>query len=251
MKPLVSVLALLWVLSAGCLSVMAQASNSTADIEQLKLILSQQQKALEQQQAQIRALQSALAEQQKMLVDVVQGRASVSALVPAVYRKSDDNLQAQSEPTPVPGEQQSLTPQQERVEQELQRGPEIADVTPTTPALELGPAKVRLLGYPALTMLWRSVNNGGNVATNFGNIPFDNTVAGTTSEFRVSPQTSRLGVRVDADLKSSTVAGYFEMDFIGAPVGGNLVTQSGYPFRIRQAWFDWSKGNWEITGGQL
>jgi hypothetical protein len=41
------------------------------------------------------------------------------------------------------------------------------------------------------------------------------------------------------------------MDFVGAPVGGNLVTQSGYPFRIRQAWFDWRKGKWEMTGGQL
>jgi hypothetical protein len=140
---------------------------------------------------------------------------------------------------------------QEQVEQELQRGPEIADVTPTTPALKLGPAKLRLIGYPALTTVWRSTNNGGNVATNFNNIPYSNTVPGTTSELRLSPQNTRLAIRVDADLKSSYAAGYFEMDFVGAPVGGNLVTQSGYPFRIRQAWFDWRKSKWEITGGQL
>lgn len=249
-KPLVPILTLVWTLSVGCLSVTAQTSSTGAEIERLKLIVGKQQDALEQQQTQILALQSALAEQKKMLVSLVQGGTSGAKPVPAVYR-ADNGSQAQSEPSAVPNEQPPLTPQQSQVEQELQRGPEIADVTPTTPALKLGPANIRLVGYPALTMLWRSVNNGGNVATNFNNIPFDNTVAGTTSEFRASPQSTRLGVRVDTDLKSSSVAGYFEMDFIGAPVGGNLVTQSGYPFRIRQAWFDWSKDNWEITGGQL
>ncbi|HEY6385651.1 MAG TPA: hypothetical protein VIX91_08230 [Candidatus Acidoferrum sp.] len=246
----VPVLALLWVISAGCLSATAQTSSSTAELEKLKLIVGQQQKALEQQQAQILALQSALAEQKKMLVSVM-GRTSDGTLVPAVDRKTDNDLQAQNEPPPVPSEQQALTPEQTQVEEDLQRGPEIADVTPTTPALRLGPAKIRLIGYPALTTLWRSSNNGGNVATNFNNIPYDNTVLGTTSEFRLSPQSTRLALRVDADLKTSQVAGYFEMDFVGAPVGGNLVTQSGYPFRIRQAWLDWRKGKWEMTGGQL
>jgi hypothetical protein len=93
-----------------------------------------------------------------------------------VDRKVDNDPQTHSAPSPVPSGQQSLTPEQVQVEEELQRGPEIADVTPTTPALELGPAKIRLIGYPALTSVWRSTNNGGNVATNFNNIPFDNTV---------------------------------------------------------------------------
>jgi len=258
MKPIVP-LALLWVLSAGGLSLTAQTPNSTADIEQLRSIvgeqqrtLEQQQKGLEQQQAQILALQSALAEQKKMLLKAVQVETNGATLVPAADRKAGNDLQSQSEPTSLSSEQPPLlTPQQEQVQEELQRGPEIADVTPTTPALQLGPAKVRLIGYPALTTVWRSINNGGNVATNFNNILYDNTVPGTTSEFRLSPQNSRLAVRIDADLKSSNVAGYFEMDFVGSPVGGNLVTQSGYPFRIRQAWLDWSKGKWEMTAGQL
>ena len=45
----------------------AQNSSNSAEIENLKLIVDQQQKALEQQQAQIQALQSALTEQKKML----------------------------------------------------------------------------------------------------------------------------------------------------------------------------------------
>lgn len=247
----VPALTLLGILSVSCRSVMAQTSTGMAEIEKLKSILDQQQKALEQQQAQILALQSALAEQKKMVQSVMRTATSGDTPNPRTDPKRDKNEQAQGEAPPISGAQQPLTPQQVQVEEELQRGPEIADVTPTTPALQLGPAKIRLIGYPALTGVWRSNNNGGNVATNFNNIPFDNTVPGTTSEFRLSPQNTRLALRVDADLKSSQVAGYFEMDFVGAPVGGNLVTQSGYPFRIRQAWLDWKKGKWEITGGQL
>jgi hypothetical protein len=225
----------------------AQTSSSATEFENLKLIVGQQQRALEQQQAQILALQSALAK----LGNVVQGRTSDVTLVPATDPKAADDLQTPRAQLLAPTEPPPLAPVQEQVEQQLQRGPEIADVTPTTPALKLGPAKLRLIGYPALTTVWRSTNNGGNVATNFNNLPYSNTVPGTTSELRLSPQNTRLAIRVDADLKSSYAAGYFEMDFVGAPVGGNLVTQSGYPFRIRQAWFDWRKGKWEMTGGQL
>ena len=250
MKRMVPVFGLFGVISASCLSATAQDSSRTEDIDKLKSIVGQQQKTLEQQQAQIVALQSALAEQKRMLVDMAERRTSGSTVDPPAYGEADNELQVQSQQLPV-ADVQSLTPAQQQVEEELQRGPEIADVTPTTPALQLGPAKIRLIGYPALTMVWRSTNNGGNVATNFNNIPYSNTVPGTTSEFRLSAQSTRLALRVDADLKSSVAAGYFEMDFVGAPVGGNLVTQSGYPFRIRQAWFDWRKGKWAMTGGQL
>jgi hypothetical protein len=149
MKPVVP-LALLWVLSAGGLSLTAQTPNSTADIEQLRSIvgeqqrtLEQQQKGLEQQQAQILALQSALAEQKKMLLKAVQVETNGATLVPAADRNAGNDLQSQSEPTSLSSDQPPLlTPQQEQVQEELQRGPEIADVTPTTPALQLGPAKV-------------------------------------------------------------------------------------------------------------
>ena len=235
----------------------AQTSSDTGDLERLKSVVGSQQQLLEQQQAQIQALQLALAEQKQILAGIVQQRTEGAKQLPAVTEANADVHLSAEMRTQTPQSQAFLAVQQpspveqEQVEAELQRGPEIADVTPTTPALQLGPAKIRLIGYPALTTVWRSTNNGGNVATNFNNIPFNNTVPGTTSEFRLSAQSTRLAIRVDADLKSSYTAGYFEMDFVGAPVGGNLVTQSGYPFRIRQAWFDFKRDKWEITGGQL
>ncbi len=244
--------------------VLAQSSNNTQELEQLRSLVMAQQKALAEMQAQIQMLQSAIAEQNKKLTSVGGGDAGASKPAPAtdyaqagITARSDPNQytpsQAQSaqaaasEPPATPSEQE-----QKAVGEELQRGPEIADITPDTPALNLGPAKVRLIGYPAMTTIWHSANSGGNVGTDFADVPFDNTVAGTTSEFRVSPQSTRLGLRVDADLKSSYAAGYFEMDFAGAPLAGNVaVTSSSYPLRIRQAWLDWGKGKWELAGGQM
>jgi hypothetical protein len=119
------------------------------------------------------------------------------------------------------------------------------------PALKLGPANVQLLGYVALTGFGRSTNSGGNVGTSFGDIPYSNTAPGNVTEFRLSSQSTRLAIRADADLPSSKVAGYFEMDFSGQVPGDVAVTSSSYGFRIRQAWMDYQAGKFEITGGQM
>src|SRR5271165_4680085 len=158
MKSLVSCLLVSVLLPATSLSVLAQSSPATTDIEQLKSLVGAQQKALEQQQAQIEKLQSALAEQQQMLIGVVQNSNSNPRLMPAVdrtadLRAGDYNSQtpqdAQTQPAP-PAEELTLE-QQEEQQGELERGPEIADPKPDTPALNLGPAKLRVLGYPSMT----------------------------------------------------------------------------------------------------
>jgi hypothetical protein len=242
---------------SGCPLLPAQTSSDAGELEQLKPVVRSQQNLLEQQQAQIQALQSALAEQKQMLLGIVQWRTQGATPVQAVAEANADYhiaapVQTQTSASQAaPVDQEPPLVEQEKVGEELQRGPEIADITPDTPALKLGPAKVRLIGYPATTTLWRSTNSGGSVGTNFANLPFNDTVPGTTSEFRVSPQSARLALRVDADLESNNAAGYFEMDFGGVPNAGNIaVTGSSYSFRIRQAGFDWGKGKWELAGGQ-
>jgi len=261
--------AVLFLILAECPLSLSQTADNSADIQQLKSQVLSQQAVLEQQQAQIHELQSALARQERMLFNAVRGGTGGALLTPVDDRLVDllnpqgasgaqqqetppsESPQLPSEP-PIVASEGPLTPEQQQVQDELQRGPEIADITPETPALRLGPAQIRLLGYPAMTMLWRSVNSGGNVGTSFGSIPYSNSVAGNTSEFRISPQSTRLALRADADLKTSYAAGYFEMDFGGSPIADNVaVTSSSFPFRIRQAWFDWGRGKWELTGGQL
>ena len=254
----VVVLAMQCVLVLGSTALMAQTPANSSEINELKSLITTQQKALEQEQAQIQQLQSALAEQQVMLLGVVQKNTGPPQYVPAVdrtvdLRAGDYNPQtpqeAQNQPAQAP---EDLTLEQQEAQQDvLQRGPEIADAKPDTPALKLGAAKVRILGYPAMTALFRSTNSGGNVGTSFANLPFGNAWQGNTSEFRISPQSTRLALRADLSIGDTKAAGYFEMDFGGSPNPGNVaVTSSSYSFRLRQAFFDWKPGNWEITGGQ-
>src|SRR5215469_18310096 len=203
----------------GCKILPAQTSSGTAEVDQLKSMVTAQQKTLEHQQSQIEALQKALAEQRALFEQALQeNREGNPALLSTLYQPGTSGTgtaMQDPEKQAVPSDQQPLTPEQKKVQEELQRGPEIADVTPDTPALKLGPAEIRLLGYPALTGVYRSTNAGGNVGTGFTSVPFDNTVQGNTSEFRLSPQSTRLALRVDADLQTSRAAGYFEMDFGG------------------------------------
>ena len=51
------------------------------------------------------------------------------------------------------------------------------------------------VGYIAFTSVTRSTNTGNATATNFGAIPFDNTIAGAIGETRLTAQNTRLGLR--------------------------------------------------------
>jgi hypothetical protein len=139
----------------GCKILPAQTSSGTAEVDQLKSMVTAQQKTLEHQQSQIEALQKALAGQRALLEQALQEiREGNPALLSTVYQPGTSGTAAAMqapEKQAVPSDQEPLTPEQKKVQEELQRGPEIADVTPDTLALKLGPAKIRLLGYPALT----------------------------------------------------------------------------------------------------
>ena len=168
---------------AGCPLLPAQTSMQAVELEQLKSMVRSQQTMLEQQQAQIQALQLALAEQKQILEGIVPPRTQEGKQVPAATRVTSTGPMAPATPTQAMGaqavDQEPPLAEQEKIGEELQRGPEIADITPNTPALQLGPAKIRLLGYPAMNYIVAFHRAPvGNMATNFANLPFDDTVPG-------------------------------------------------------------------------
>jgi septal ring factor EnvC (AmiA/AmiB activator) len=70
-----------FVLITSSVSVLGQGSSMT-DTDQLRAQMNSQQKLLEQQQARIQALESALAEQQRVLAKVLQSHANGAMPVP-------------------------------------------------------------------------------------------------------------------------------------------------------------------------
>jgi hypothetical protein len=118
---------------------------------------------------------------------------------------------------------------------------EIAEERPEGPAVNVGPARLRIGGYLGVTGIYRSTNSGGGPGTSFGSIPYQDNVRGNVSETRLSAQSSRISIRVDADFAEQErprfrrLSGYFEMEFSGTTPGTVAVTSSSAGFRLRQA----------------
>lgn len=125
------------------------------------------------------------------------------------------------------------------------------DATTVPPYLRLGGVCIMPVGFMDLTAIWRDKDAGSAIGSSFGSIPYANTVAGNLSEFRFSPQNSRIGFRIDGDWKGAHFMGYNEFDFLGTSASNGIgVTNGAFVPRIRLFWVDVRKGQWEFLGGQ-
>ncbi len=119
---------------------------------------------------------------------------------------------------------------------------------------KLGDAYFTPVGFMDMTSVTRSTNPGSGIGTNFGSIPYSNAQAGALSESRLSPQNSRIGMRIDTGFGDYKVMGYWESDFLGQlgnpPNGGLAVSSNPYVFRMRLYWVDIMKGKNEFLAGQ-
>ena len=133
-------------------------------------------------------------------------------------------------------------------------GQEVAGEAAQGQALDIGPAQLRFGGYVGVTGLYRSTNSGGGPGTAFAAIPYEDTLAGSVSETRLTAQSSRLSIRVDApfpEARFRQMAGYFEMDFSGDTPGNIAVTASSAGFRLRQAFAEAQYGqHFVVAAGQ-
>jgi len=119
----------------------------------------------------------------------------------------------------------------------------------------IGTATVVPVGFMDFTSVIRSTNTGNGIGTNFGSIPVSTptTVQSHLTENRFSIQNSRIGARVDADVKGTHVIGYWESDFLGGATAAipnlNVSTNSAL-FRLRLFWVDVRRDKFEVLGGQ-
>jgi hypothetical protein len=122
------------------------------------------------------------------------------------------------------------------------------DVSPLQ--FRIGSATIQPIGFMDFTTVWRSHDGGSGIGTNFAGIPYGNTFQDNLSEFRFSMQNSRIGFRVDADVKGAHVMGYMESDFLGNNPGNVGVSSNSNTLRSRLYWVDLRKDKWEVLGGQ-
>lgn len=123
-------------------------------------------------------------------------------------------------------------------------------------SLRVGDASLTPVGFVDFTSVFRDTTAGSNIGTNFGSFPY-RTPASTPanlSEFRFSPQNSRIGMRLDTIVKGTKVLTYWESDFLAGinnpPAGNIAVSTNSYPLRLRLFWVDLKRSKWEILAGQ-
>jgi hypothetical protein len=126
-----------------------------------------------------------------------------------------------------------------------------AEPSPPPLQIKIGDASLTPLGFMDMTNTYRSTNAGTSLQTNFGSIPYNNTVQGRLTEDKLSAANSRLGFRVDAVAKGYNLIGYFEGDFVGGVASNNTqISSDSLLFRIRLYWVDARKGPFEVLAGQ-
>jgi hypothetical protein len=133
---------------------------------------------------------------------------------------------------------------------------EVAGQQPQGAAIEMGPAKLRIGGYVGLTAITRSTTSGGGTGTRFAEIPYSDTLDGNVSNTRLTAESSRLSIRVDADFPDDrprfrALSGYFEMDFSGVTPGNVEITSTSAGMRLRHAFAEVRyRTSWFLSVGQ-
>src|SRR5271166_478118 len=208
---------------------------SSEEFERLKAQLAVQQQQIEQ-------LRLALEAQQKIL-----NRATAPA--------TDEKQSGFSLPSPTLGEVATTSPvipgsgnavPSSVVNSKMSQGGD----APSPLQLKIGDTYLLPYGWMDLTYVFRSKNMGSGIGSNFAAVPFANTVAGKQYDGQLSPQNSRLGLRLDTIVHGAKVLGLFETDFLGNQPAGILINTNSAVLRLRLAFVDVRKGKIELLGGQ-
>jgi hypothetical protein len=208
-----------------------QIAAQQKEIEQLRTIVDQMKQKLDQSPNPAQATTT----QAPNLGQVASTSPMVPKGVPKTAASSDPNLMASAVIPPA-----ASTPQ-----------PQTQKNDPEPPLqLHIGDALLTPVGFMDFTGVFHNHAAGGSIGTSFGSIPYGSEYQTNLSETRFSMQNSRVGFRVDADVKGAHVIGYMEADFLGNNATNVAVTSNSNTLRSRLYWADIMKGKWEILGGQ-
>jgi hypothetical protein len=108
-------------------------------------------------------------------------------------------------------------------------------------------------GFLAAETVYRQHNVVSDIGTTFTAIPYPFSPLFDEHEFRGSARTSRLSLLVEGTIDPvQKVAGYYEMDFLGAGITSNYNQSNSWAPRLRQAFFtyDNSDSGFHLLAGQ-
>ena len=131
----------------------------------------------------------------------------------------------------------------------------VAKVTPPKgkKGIQIGAVTVTPGGFLAAEGVFRDKTLGADIGEGFNSIPFGNVSNYHLTESRFTARQSRLSLLATSDIDPTThVAGYYEMDFLGAAGTSNSKESNSYTPRIRNiyATLDWDDWGLHLLAGQ-
>jgi hypothetical protein len=250
MKPTIRKPLILWIATLlAVLPLTAQSQPDRSDVAALKAQLAEQQKQIDQ-------LKLALEEQKKMIERSMKTTANEDKREFALPRDKALGEVASTTPyiPPAPAPTALAMPVISAAQAPAAPPSNPCEAVPEGQApafIRLGSTCLVPIGFMDLTAVWRDKNAGSSIGSNFGSVPYNNTVNGKISEFRFSPQNSRIGFRFDGDWKGTHFIGYNEFDFLGTSASLALtVTNGAFVPRLRLYWVDVRRGKVEFLAGQ-
>jgi hypothetical protein len=199
------------------------------------------------QQEELNALRKAVEEQGKLLALVLKSNANSAAVAVSSPAPASDPNQLTGRPTASPeADGARQPPKPDPLSSQAIR----EEDKPSPLSFRIGTAHITPFGFIDLTAVIRDKDLGSGIGTNFGAVPFSNTVHGNLREFRFSAQNSRLGLRVDAKVRGLDLLGYLETDFLGLAPGNVAVTSNSDTQRLRLIWVDVRRKKLEFLAGQ-
>ena len=180
-----------------------------------------------------------------------------AALIPA-SAFAQDAAQLQRQMDALQQQMQSL---QKQVAESKKR--QAADAYATAPAANRPYTKAPIAlaehvkltwgGFLAAEAVYRQHNTTSDIGTPFASIPYAFSPLYGENEFRGTARQSRISLLVDGGIDPiQKLAGYYEMDFLGAAVTSNYNQSNSWAPRVRQVYMTYDNSFWgfHFLGGQ-
>src|ERR1700688_2775878 len=223
------------------------AAITAADVQQLKDAIASQQAALAQQQQQIQELRDQLRTKDQ---GAQQGQTAAAEAASKADGAQARTTQQQQTVNDFKTDDTDLKNNVASTVVSVQEAQKAASAPPT--AIHVKGITITPGGFLAAETVYRNRALAADINTPFNSVSMPGASANHLSEFFGSGRQSRASFLAEGRLKSATLRGYWEADFLSAAVTSNNNQSNSYALRQRQAWGQAAFDNgWSLTGGQM
>lgn len=228
----------------------AAAALTAADVQSLKDAIAAQQAALAQQQQQIQELRDELRHKDQVVQQAQTAASDAATKADAAQAQATQQQQTvgelKSDVTDLKANMASTVVTVQETQKSVKSGAE------NPVALHFKGITITPGGFLAAETVRRSRALGADINTPFNAVPMPGASTTGISEFFGSGRQSRISMLAEGRLKTATIRGYVEADFLSAPVTANNNESNSYGLRQRQAWGQAAlDSGWTFTGGQM